>query len=128
MMEWTLAGLFVVSALLLIVSIYKSSHAAKVEHNEVNQIHISTMKEINAIQDSIRNIGLDIEVVMKESGIKLSSEEQVFMREILDLYKRNYSIESIAGMKQVSESQIEQMLAPYQQLEKDEGGLVAHAN
>ncbi len=128
MMEWTLAGLFVLSAVLLIISIYKSSHAAKVEQNEVNLIHISTMKEINAIQDTIRNIGLDIEVVMKETGVQLSSEEQVFMREVLDLYKRNYSIESIAGMKQVSESQIEQMLAPYQQLKNDEEGLIAHAN
>lgn len=125
-MEWTLAGLFVLSAVLLFISIIKTSHAAKVEHNEVNQIHISTMKEINAIQDSIRNIGLDIEVVIKETGIQLSSEEQVFMREVLDLYKRNYSIESIAGMKQVPESQIEQMLAPYQNVAVE--GNAAHAN
>ncbi|WP_342351990.1 hypothetical protein [Neobacillus soli] len=127
MMEWTLAGLFGISIILLIISILKSTHALKVEHNEIDQIHIATMKEINAIQDSIRNIELDIEVVMQEAGIQLSSEEKLFTREVLDLYKRNYSIESIAGLKQVTESEIEQLLAPYQKL-KDEGRKVADEN
>nr|WP_066062765.1 hypothetical protein [Neobacillus soli] len=126
-MEWTLAGLFGISIILLIISILKSTHALKVEHNEIDQIHIATMKEINAIQDSIRNIELDIEVVMQEAGIQLSSEEKLFTREVLDLYKRNYSIESIAGLKQVTESEIEQLLAPYQKL-KDEGRKVADEN
>lgn len=125
LMEWTLAGLFGISTLLLIFSILKSTHASKVEHNQMNMIHISTMKEINTIQESIQNIELDIEVVMKEAGIQLSSEKKLFMREVLDLYKRNYSIESIAEKKQVTESEIEQMLAPYQQL-KDEGRKVAN--
>ena len=54
------------------------------------------MKEINSIEDSIRDIELDIEVVMKEAGIQLSSDEKLLMREVIDLYRRNYSIESIA--------------------------------
>lgn len=127
LMEWTLAGLLGISALLLIISIVKSSRASKVKHNEIDQIHIATMKEINDIQDSIRNIELDIEVVMKEAGIHLSSEEKLLMRDVLDLYKRNYSIESIAGKKQVTESRIEQMLAPYQKL-MEEGRKVANEN
>jgi hypothetical protein len=126
-MEWTLAGLFGISAILLIVSIVKASHTSKVEHNEINLIHISTMKEINAIQESVRNIELDIEVVINEAGIQLSSEEKLFMREVLDLYKRNYSIESIAEMKQVPVSEIEQLLAPFQKL-KDEGRKVVNEN
>jgi hypothetical protein len=126
-MEWTLAGLFGISAILLIISIVKASHASKVEHNEINLIHISTMKEINAIQESVRNMELDIEVVINEAGIQLSSEEKLFMREVLDLYKRNYSIESIAEMKQVPVSEIEQLLAPFQKL-KDEGRKVVNEN
>jgi hypothetical protein len=127
LMEWTLTGLFCISALLLIISIVKSSRASKEEHKEIDQVHITLMKEINAIQESVRDVELNIEVVMKDPGIKLSSEQQLFMHDVLDLYKRNYSIESIAGMKKVPESEIEQLLAPYQKL-KDERRKVANEN
>ncbi|MDQ1145749.1 hypothetical protein QE429_002576 [Bacillus sp. SORGH_AS 510] len=126
-MEWTLTGLFVVSLLLLIFSILKTNHAANVEKKQIDLAHISTMKEINALQESIRNMELDMEVVMKETGVQLSTEEIVFTREVLDLYKRNYSIESIAEMKQVNENEIKQLLVPYQHL-KDEGRKVANEN
>lgn len=126
-MEWTLAGLFAVSTLLLVISIVKTNQAAKVNHNEVDMVHISMMKEINTIQDSIRDLELDMEVVMKEAGIQLSPEEKLFMREVIDLYRRNYSIENIAEQKQVPVSEIEQLLAPYQKL-KDEGRKVANEN
>jgi hypothetical protein len=127
LMEWTLVGLFVISAFLLVISISKSFHASKVNHKEVDMVHISIMKEINTIQESIRDIELDIEVVMMEAGIQLSSEEKLFTREVLDLYKRKYSMESIAEKKQVPESESEQLLAPYQKL-MDERGKVANEN
>ncbi|MCQ6282159.1 hypothetical protein [Bacillus sp. EB600] len=124
-MGLTLAVLFGASALLLILSIIKNFQASKAEHKRIDMAHISVMKEINDMQESIRNIELDIEVIMKEAGIQLSSKELVFMREVLDLYKRNYSVESIAAKKQVSESEIQQLLAPYQ-TQKEERGKVAN--
>jgi hypothetical protein len=127
LMEWTLAGLFGISALLLIISMYKGFQASKAEHQRIDVAHISVLKEINDMEESIRNIGLDIEIVMKEAGIQLSPEEKLFMREVLDLYKRDYSIETIATKKQVPESEIRQMLAPFLKT-KDEGGKVAHEN
>lgn len=126
MMEWTLAGLFGISIIMLVISISKTSKQSKAEHNQIDLIHISTMKEINAIQDSIRNIELDLEVVMKEAGVQLSSEDKVFMREVLDLTNRNYSTESIAEMKQVSVNELEKMLAPYRTIK--EGRKVANEN
>ncbi|MEH7334505.1 hypothetical protein V7161_17810 [Neobacillus drentensis] len=126
-MEWTFAGLFVISAFLLIFSILKSTRAAKVEHNQIDLIHISTMKEINSLQESIRNLELDNVVLMKEAGVQLTSEEIVLKREVLDLFSRNYSLESIAEMKQVSVSDIDKIVAPYQEL-KDEGRKVANEN
>lgn len=124
-MGWTLAGLFAISALLLAFSMIKSFQASKAEHKRIDMAHISVMKEINEIQDSIRNIELDLEVMMKESGMQLSTSEMVFMREILDLFKRNYSIESIAAKKQVPESDIRQFLAPYL-AQAEERGKVAN--
>jgi hypothetical protein len=126
-MEWTLLGLFLLSALLLGFSLFKSYRDSKVEKKQIDLVHVSIMKEINSIQDSIRDIELDIEVVIKEAGIQLSAEEKLFMREVIDLYRRNYSIESIAEKKEVPETEIEQLLAPYLKI-KDEGGLVANAN
>lgn len=126
-MVWTLAGLFAISALLLIFSILKSTKALKVEHNQIDLIHISTMKEINALQESVRNIELDIEVLTKEAGIPLAPEDKLLKREVLDLYRRNYSMESIAELKQVTVTEIEQLLAPYQEV-KVEGSAVANEN
>ncbi|WHY80135.1 hypothetical protein QNH20_14700 [Neobacillus sp. WH10] len=126
-MVWTLVVLFAISAILLIISILKSNRVAKEEHNQIDMIHISTMKEINALQESIRNIEIDMEVVTKEAGISLTSEEKRLKREILDLYKRNYSIESIAKMKEVTENEIEQLLAPFQKI-MEEGRAAANEN
>lgn len=118
-MEWTLYGLFGASALLLFISILKSFQAAKAEQKSIDMAHISVIKEINDMQESIRNIELDIEVIKKEAGIQLSSEEMLLTREVLDLYKRNYSIKSIATKKKLLESEINELLAPYQTV-KDE--------
>jgi len=126
-MEWTLLGLFLLSALLLVFSIVKSIRDSKVEKKQIDLVHVSMMKEINNIQDSIRDLELDIEVVTKEAGIQLSAEEKLFMREVVDLYRRNYSIESIAEKKEVPVTEIEQLLTPYLKI-KDEGGQVANAN
>ncbi|MFZ7946038.1 MULTISPECIES: hypothetical protein [Bacillaceae] len=127
-MEWTLAGLFLLSAILLIISLVKSNRSAKAEHEQIDLIHISTMKEINALQDSIRNLELDLEVVTNEAGISLSTEEKQLKREVLDLFRRNYSVASIAEMKQITENEIEQIIAPYQQQVSDEGSAAANEN
>jgi hypothetical protein len=126
-MEWTLTVLFLVSAALLITSLLKTYQASKAEHKRIDMAHIAVMKDINDLQESIRNIELDIEVLVKEADLKLSSADMLFLREVLDLYKRNYSIESIAAKKQVPESEIERLLAPFQ-VPKDERGRVANEN
>jgi predicted nucleic acid-binding Zn-ribbon protein len=124
-MGWTLAILFIISAVLLVISFTKAFQASKAEQKRIDMVHIAVMKEFNDMKDSIRNIELDLEVVMKEAGIQLSLNEIIFMREVLDLYRRNYSIESIAALKEVSESEIYQMLEPFLTV-KDEGGKVAN--
>lgn len=123
-MGLTLTFLFLISALLLLFSISKTYQASRAEQKRIDMAHISVMKEINDMQESIRNIELDIEIAIKEAGIQLSSKELLFMREILDLYKRNYSIESIAEKTQVPVNEIKQLLTPYQ-AGKGEGRKVA---
>ncbi|MBL4950704.1 hypothetical protein JK635_00400 [Neobacillus sp. YIM B02564] len=126
-MEWTLALLFVISILLLFISLGSTRRNAKKEQNEIDMIHMALMKEINDMQGAIRNIELDLEVIAKEAGVQLSDDEKLLMREILDLYKRKYSIESIAEKKQVSVSKIEQLLTPHL-TSKDERRKAANEN
>jgi hypothetical protein len=126
-MESTLIILFVGSALLLILSIILNRKASKQEHKEIDMVHMSLMKEINQVQESIRNNELDLEIFLKEAEFQLSSEEIIFKREVLDLYKRKYSIESIAEKKQATETEIVQLLAPYLST-KDERSEVVYEN
>lgn len=113
LMEWTLAILLIVSVVLLIISFITSGKEAKAKQKEIDMIHISVTNEIDEIKDLIRDINFDLDIVFKETDIKLSAKERQFLREVLDLYKRNYSIENIAAMKKSSESEIKQLLAPY---------------
>ncbi|WP_052352798.1 hypothetical protein [Neobacillus dielmonensis] len=112
-MELALAILFGGSAILLIVSIFMTKKASVKENKQIDLIHVAVMKDVNEIRESIRNLELDLEVVSTEAGLQLSADERTLKREILDLYKRNYSIKSIAEMKQVPESEISYLLAPY---------------
>ncbi|WP_251550588.1 hypothetical protein [Neobacillus muris] len=112
-MQLALAVLFGGSAILLIVSIFMTKKASIKENKQIDLIHVSVMKDVNEIRESIRNLELDLEVVSKEAGLQLSADERSLKREILDLYKRNYSIKSIADMKQMPEGEIEYLLAPY---------------
>ncbi|MEH7075953.1 hypothetical protein [Neobacillus drentensis] len=125
MMEWTLILLIAISAVLLIVSIISNRNAEKQKHKEIDLVHVAVMKDINSVNEQIRNLELDIEVITKEAGVQMTPEEMVFKREVLDLYKRKYSIETIAQKTQVSENEIHQFLSPYLAA-KDERSKIAH--
>lgn len=110
-MVWTLAILFAVSVVLLIISIFKTRNRAKEEQQELETVHLALMDEINHLKDGIQTLELEMEILEKEAGIQLSAFDKQFRLEVLDLYKRNYSIESIAGKKQVTQAEIEEILA-----------------
>ncbi|MGP7815736.1 hypothetical protein [Niallia sp. 01092] len=124
-MEWTLAILFGAALLLFILSIVKSQQSSKAEQREIDMIHFSVLDEVEQLQKQLRNVELDLEIIEKKAGIKLSSNERIMMREVLDLFKRNYSIESIAAEKNLSEMDVEHMLSPFLTA-KEEGRKVAN--
>lgn len=112
-MGFTLIILFVISAVLLIISIMKTIQAAHKERKNIDLVHIALMKDIDELKESIRGIELEKEVLLEKTGVQLSLEELGFMRDVLDLYRRSYSIESIAEKKGVSVEEIQEVLAPY---------------
>lgn len=127
MIEWTLGILFTLSAALLVVSIIKTHKTAQAEEERIDLAHISLIKEIKDLQDKVKKLELDLEIITRESGLELSPHEIIFRREIIDLYKRGYSIENIAKQKDVSVEKIHELLAPYRDDHKERSA-TSHAN
>jgi len=126
MMEWTLATLFTVAVLLLILSFVKSMQSAKIANQQIDQIAINFSNEINQLQQKIRNMEIDAEITAQQTGILAgSSEEMLLLREVIDLNKRGYSLKNIAAKYQRSEDEIEVLLGPYMK-SKSERSQVIH--
>jgi hypothetical protein len=126
MMEWALAILFGIAALLLILSIFKTRQLAKEKQQKMDSSYFSVMEELDKLQEKIRNIELDGEITAHGIGIQeISPKERVLLREILDLFKRGYSTQSISQKKNVSEYEVEHMLEPFK-INKSGRGQVAN--
>ena len=122
MMEWALVILFGVAILLLILSFFKTKQSSKVDER-IEGISLNFMEEVHQLQEQIRNIELDAEITAQQAGVlAASSEQRLLLREVLDLHKRGYSLDSIAVKKQLSQSEIERLLRPYMK-NKGERGL-----
>nr|WP_309099478.1 hypothetical protein [Fredinandcohnia onubensis] len=114
MMEWALVILFGVAAVLLILSYALTKKAKKAEQRELELYSISFMEEINKLQQQIRNLELDNEILKNQAGIDTTDMEQhELLRDVLDLYKRGYSVSSIANEKNISEIEVQSMLSPF---------------
>lgn len=123
-MGWVLLILFSVAVVLLVLSYLQTSKIAK-EEQKVEQVSLSFMDEAYQLQQQIRNLEIDTEVIAQETGIlKGSTEKRVLLREVLDLYKRGYSFDSIASKKQIPKNEVKTMLSPYMK-GNDERGQVA---
>lgn len=121
MMEWALAILFGAAILLLILSFSKTKGATKVEQ-QLEDISLTFMDEVHQLQQQLRNIEIDAEITAQEAGIlAASSPERILLRDALDLYKRGYSLESIATKKRMNHNEIEQLLAPYMKNKEERG-------
>ena len=126
LMEWAIALLFAAAVVLLILSFSKNNQQSKSFEKQLEETTFTYMEEINKLQEQIRNLELDSEIIAVQAGfVNGSGQQRLLYREILDLYKRGYSAESIALKKQLSVDEIEQLLSPFKQL-SDEGSNVAH--
>lgn len=112
-MEWALFILFVAAVTLLILSFMQTRKSAK-EQQTVEHVSMSFMDEAFKLQQQIRNLELDIEILAQEAGVMGgSTEKRLLLREVLDLYKRGYSFESIATKAELKKEEVETMLSPY---------------
>jgi esterase/lipase len=120
LMEWAIALLFAAAVVLLILSFSKNNQQSKSFEKQLEETTFTYMEEINKLQEQMRNMELDVEIIAVQAGFMNGSGEQhILYREILDLYKRGYSAESIALKKQLSVDEIEQLLSPFKQLSNE---------
>lgn len=110
MMEWTLALLFGAAVILLILSFVKSKQSSKGVEEQIDQFTISFLKELNQLQQKVQNVEIDTEIIAQKTG---ASKQRLVLREVIDLHRRGYSLESIAEKSQLNEDEIKRLLAPY---------------
>jgi len=113
-MIWTLIILFALAVGLLIVSSIKAKHSSSILERQIDQTSFTIMNEVHQLQKQIREIELDAEISAQEAGIlSKSSEQRLLLREMLDLQRRGYSLNSIAEKKGLPTHEVEELLAPY---------------
>ncbi|WP_421384037.1 hypothetical protein ACOJQI_05635 [Bacillus salacetis] len=114
MMGWVIAILFGSAVVLLILSFIKTTQSKSQLEYQIEHSSISLMNEIHELQKQIRNIELDAEITAKQAGaIEMDSQERLMLREVLDMHKRGYSVDSIAEKTELNPHEVERLLAPY---------------
>jgi TolA-binding protein len=125
MMGWVIAILFGTAVVLLILSFIKTTQSKSQLEQQMEHVSISVLNEVHELEQQIRDMQLDAEITAQQSGaMEASSEERLMLRDMLDMHKRGYSIESIAAKKQLPSTEVEGMLTPYM-TRKAERGMVA---
>ncbi|WP_102273159.1 hypothetical protein [Cytobacillus massiliigabonensis] len=113
-MGWMLGILFAAAIVLLILSFLQTKQSAAKLEQHIDQVSFSLMDEVNQLQQQIRNVEFDTEIIVHETGILADSpEHRTLLKEMLDLQKRGYSFESIAAEKQLTIEEVENFLSPF---------------
>ncbi|MCA1055744.1 hypothetical protein LCM10_12175 [Rossellomorea aquimaris] len=124
-MGWVITMLFGTAVVLLILSFIKTTHSKSQLEQQMELVSISVRNEVHELEKQIRNMQLDAEITAQQSGaMEMSSDERIMLRDMLDMHKRGYSIESIAGKKKISPLEAERMLTPFME-RKAERSMVA---
>ncbi|MFB5281847.1 hypothetical protein [Peribacillus sp. Hz7] len=122
MMAWALAILFGAAVILFILSFIKTDSPKVEDHLE--KISLTFGEEVNQLQEKIRTLEIDAEITAQEAGIMAaSSEQRILLREVLDLHKRGYSVESIAMKTGQNTNEIERLIAPYVKTKQERGSV-----
>jgi hypothetical protein len=123
-MEMALAILFGSATILLILSLASMKRASKVQKEQVDTYYVAMLEETSKLQEQIATMQLDGEITAQEAGIVgMDSKERALLRELLDLHKRGYTIKSMASKTRLTETEIEQLLAPYISSTKERGNV-----
>ena len=115
LMKIALLALFSTAVVLLLISFIKMKKQAKEETRQLDTYYAVMLDETNKLQEQINKLELNEEVTAQEAGVMgYCSDERKVMVKMLDLYKRGYSMKSIAAQTKLTEDEVAQLLAPYE--------------
>ena len=109
--------------MLLILSFYISSKTTQEQKRENEVLSATFIKEVNQLKEQISSIELDLEIIAHEAKINSSSEQRIVLREVIDLYRRKYSLKTIAAKTNLSENEIEKMIEPFKTIKPKRGNI-----
>lgn len=119
-MGWTIVILLLIAIALLVMSFVKNNQNEKTIEQQIDQMTYTFKDEIYQLQQHLRDVEIDGEITAHVSGNPISSADRSLLRELLNLQRRGYSLETIASKKQLSIAEIERLIAPY--VKKNERG------
>ena len=123
MMEWAIVILLGAAVVLLILSVSISKKESEKQQNDNEMLTASMMKEVSDLQEQIRKLELDLEIIAEEANLKSTEEDRLLMREVLDLHRRKYSLGTIAAKTSLTEDELERMIAPFKKAKVKRGNL-----
>ncbi|MFD1737439.1 hypothetical protein ACFSCX_12825 [Bacillus salitolerans] len=110
-MEWAFGILLGTGSLLLVFSFLQNKRMERSEQRRLDTMYLGCMEEIDKLQKQIKTIQLDSEITAQEIGI--SPKDRLMLRDILDLYKRGYSTDSIAEKMKINKIDVQEILTPF---------------
>ena len=119
-MGWTIVILLLIAIALLVMSFVRNNQNEKTIEQQIDQMTYTFKDEIYQLQQNLRNVEIDGEITAHVSGNPISNADRSLLRELLNLQRRGYSLETIASKKQLSIEEIERLIAPY--VKKNERG------
>jgi hypothetical protein len=112
-MGWTIVILLLIAIALLVMSFVRNNQNEKTIEQQIDQMTYTFKDEIYQLQQNLRNVEIDGEITAHVSGNPISNADRSLLRELLNLHRRGYSLETIASKKQLSIEEIERLMAPY---------------
>ena len=119
-MGWTIVILLLIAIALLVMSFVRNNQNEKTIEQQIDQMTYTFKDEIYQLQQQSAHVEIDGEITAHESGNPISNADRSLLRELLNLQRRGYSLETIASKKQLSIEEIERLIAPY--VKKNERG------
>ena len=113
-MEWALAIIFSLAAVLLCVSLWMMRKDSSDQREQIDMYFVSMLEENRRLQEQLRKVELDGHITVQQTNaLPMDSKERELLRELLDLALRGYSVRTMAEKTGLKEGEINGLLAPY---------------
>ncbi|TWI57807.1 hypothetical protein [Halalkalibacter nanhaiisediminis] len=123
MLDLAILILFSIAILLFVLSFFRKDRTADIE-KQLENISIRYMQEMYQLKKKIRLLEEELLINHQSSAFlkqSKSSSKQQLLKEIVERYEQGDDIEEIAEATELTIDEVQGLLLPYLQAEKEEG-------